>query len=122
VEDVVRRRIDGGLQPEAFVIDLNHGLIQRNVIRRFPARGLSVGLLDPIVDRLRLRLTLNFSSSEMVFESDSPARCRQILSCINRRGVRSRSTKSTSIQSLAPLKRANSGTNPRKVGRLIRRS
>jgi len=62
VEDVVRRRIDGGLQPEAFVIDLNHGLIQRNVIRRFPARGLSVGLLDPIVDRLPLRLTLNFSS------------------------------------------------------------
>jgi hypothetical protein len=33
MEEIVRIRINGGVQPIPFVVKLNHGLINRNVIR-----------------------------------------------------------------------------------------
>jgi hypothetical protein len=40
VQDFVRVGIDGGEQPVAFVVDLNHRLVDRDVIRRAVAAGL----------------------------------------------------------------------------------
>ena len=40
VEQAVRLGIDRSVQPEAFVIELDHGLVNRNVIRINTASGL----------------------------------------------------------------------------------
>jgi hypothetical protein len=51
VEELVRLGIDGSVQPVAFVVALDHGLVDRDVIR-LPVTGwLDVGLLHPVVDR-----------------------------------------------------------------------
>jgi hypothetical protein len=51
VQDFVRRGIDGCVQPVTFIVDLNHGLVDRNVIRLGIAAGLYVGFLHPVVNR-----------------------------------------------------------------------
>lgn len=40
MEEMVRCRIDGGVQPVPLVLDLDHGLVDRNSIRRFALDGL----------------------------------------------------------------------------------
>jgi len=56
---------------------------------------------------VRLRSTPNFSSSRLVFESESPDKWRRIPTSIAGRGVRSRSTNSKSIHGLDRLRRSN---------------
>lgn len=51
MEDLVRCGIDGGVQPVALVVDLNHRLVDRDVIRFGVAAGLYVGFLHPVVNR-----------------------------------------------------------------------
>lgn len=50
VTDLVRFGIDRRKQPVAFVVDLDHRLIHRYVIRLGVAAGLEIGLLHPVVD------------------------------------------------------------------------
>jgi hypothetical protein len=51
VEEFVRFWIDGGVQPVTLVVELNHRLVDRDVIRATSAGRLSVGFLNPAVNR-----------------------------------------------------------------------
>lgn len=67
----------------------------------------------------RARWTPKISRIQTVSESDSQTACRWILSRISGSGVASRSTKSNSMQSLGPSRRANSGISHFEFGRLV---
>jgi hypothetical protein len=51
MEEIVRFRIDGRVEPMTFVVDLNHGLVNRHPIRCSVAGRLEIGFFDPVVDR-----------------------------------------------------------------------
>ena len=50
MEQFVRVRIDRGVQPVALVIELNYGLVDRNVIRISTTFWLWIGLVNPGMD------------------------------------------------------------------------
>jgi len=50
MEKIVRFGIDNSVQPVALIVELDHGLVERDVIRLGTVCRLSVGLLDPIVN------------------------------------------------------------------------
>ena len=50
VEDSVGFRIDCGVQPVLFIIDLDRLLIDRNSIRAFATGWLYIGLLNPVMN------------------------------------------------------------------------
>ena len=47
---VVDCGIDGGVQSEPLVLELNHGFVRRHAIRFHSVGRLQIGLLDPVVD------------------------------------------------------------------------
>lgn len=51
VEEFVRFGIDSGVQPVTLVTELNHRLVNRDVIRATSADRLSIGLPNPVVNR-----------------------------------------------------------------------
>lgn len=50
VEELVSTGIDRRVQPVSLVIDLDHSLVDRDVIRVLALGGLSAGLLHPVVN------------------------------------------------------------------------
>ena len=50
MEEFIRCGIDGSAQPVSFVVDPNHRLVDRDLIRSPVASRLSIGLLYPIVN------------------------------------------------------------------------
>jgi len=93
MEKIVRFGIDNSVQPVALIVELDHGLVERDVIRLGTVCRLSVGLLDPIVNSRTPSSTPNHSQIETVSESDNPHNWSWILSFMSSRGVCSRSTK-----------------------------
>lgn len=51
VAESIRFRIDRSVQPVPLIVELNHGLVDRDVIQFRIAVGLYVGFLHPVVDR-----------------------------------------------------------------------
>ena len=51
VQELVGFGIDGGVQPVAFLVELDHGLVDRDVIQFSVTGWLYVGFLHPVVDR-----------------------------------------------------------------------
>jgi hypothetical protein len=104
VQQAVRSRIDSSAQPEAFVVELDHGLVNGDVIGFAPSRGCKSAFwtqYERSFDSVR-----HPTYTETVSESDIPARWSWIPSFIAGSGVASRSRKSNSKQSLPPLRRA----------------
>jgi hypothetical protein len=66
--------IDCNVQPILFVIDSNHRLVKRDVIRGCTVCRPYICFQDPIVDGFSTTLTPNLSNYRTVFESDSPAK------------------------------------------------
>jgi hypothetical protein len=60
VQDFVRSRIDRCVQPVALTVDLNHRLVDRDVIRVRAAVRLYVGFLHPVVNRGSTALDTQF--------------------------------------------------------------
>ena len=56
----VRFGIDGGVQPVAFAVDLNHRFVDRDLIRFYVTVGLSVGLLYPVLNGRSTSLDTQF--------------------------------------------------------------
>lgn len=50
VQQSVRLGIDRSVQPEPFLIQLDHGFVNRNVIRICSIERLKIGLLYPVVN------------------------------------------------------------------------
>jgi len=74
VQQPIRHRIDGGLQPLSLVIESNHGFDDRNVIGVSTVRRLYVGLLDPPMDGGSTTVDTRCSRTETVSESERPVR------------------------------------------------
>jgi len=75
VEDFVRLGIDSNKQPAALVVDPNHGLVERDVIRGRVDGRLEIGFLDPAIIGGATALVPNLSRYCLVFESNSLAGC-----------------------------------------------
>jgi hypothetical protein len=50
VQEFVRSGIDSGVQPKSLIVELNHGFVDRNVIRALPVDWLHIGLLHSVVN------------------------------------------------------------------------
>jgi len=107
VEQFVRLRIDG-VQPAALVIDSNHRLVDRDLIRDGVAVGLQVGLLHPVVDGRSTPFGAQPLKIQFRVESDNSARENWIPTSMIDSDVRSRSTNAKPIHSLPPLRRSDS--------------
>lgn len=56
----IATRSGDGVQPVPLIVDANHALAERTVIRRFAAIGLEIGLSHPIVDGFARTLAPNY--------------------------------------------------------------
>ena len=65
---------DSRVESAAFVVDLNHGFVDRDVIWRGAVGRLEIGLLHPVVDGGSTAADINLSSCCLVIESDRSAR------------------------------------------------
>lgn len=74
VKEVVCSRVDGSVRQVVLAVELNHGFVDRNVIRSHVSGGLEIGAMDPVVNGVRLRSTPNLSRYCLVFESDTLAK------------------------------------------------
>jgi hypothetical protein len=61
MEQFVCFRVGGGRQPVLLIIELDHGLVNRNLIRTPPSFGLSISLVNPVVNG-QARSTSNISN------------------------------------------------------------
>ena len=50
MEELVRFRINSCVEPAAFVVELNHGFVDRCLTRRAATGRLEIGLFDPVAD------------------------------------------------------------------------
>jgi hypothetical protein len=60
MKDSVRFGIDGGVQPVALAVDLNHRFVGRGLIRLYVTVGLSVGFLYPVANGRSTSLDIQF--------------------------------------------------------------